>query len=327
MAAQDQRIRLNFPFLVEPWFSPRIWGTRDLSGWYPGKTALPEPVGEAWLTGPQSQALLPGARRELDALVREHAGELMGQEWREAREFPLLIKLLFPHDRLSVQVHPGDDYARRHGLGRGKTEMWYVLEAAPGAKLGIHLVPGASVEDLRRACEDGTAAELLEWIEVRAGDTIFLPAGTIHAIGPGMVLAEVQQQSDNTFRLYDYDRLDATGKKRPLHLEHGLAVAEPRTRGGLVNRAAPRGEPGLLVESAYFRTELDVIHEGSQLEFAQGFRTLVLLEGKARLEWGGPGSGGAIELTRAHALVIPAVAGATRLTGSGKLLRVTLPRD
>lgn len=178
--------------LIEPAFYPRVWGSLDLRGWYPQRSPETEPIGEAWLTSTASA---------------------------------VLIKLLFPHQRLSVQVHPDDRYAAQHGLGRGKTEAWYVVDAAPEARLGIGLRAGARWEDLGAACRAGRSAELLDWRRARPGDVFYIPAGTVHAIGPDCVLLEVQQPSDVTFRLDDY------GRGRALHLEQGLAVARPTDAG------------------------------------------------------------------------------------------------
>ncbi|HEY7854994.1 MAG TPA: class I mannose-6-phosphate isomerase [Terriglobales bacterium] len=184
---------------LTPRFQPRIWGSLDLRAWYPERGVEGEPIGEAWLSA-------PGA--------------------------PVLVKMLFPRDRLSVQVHPDDAYAAAHGLGRGKSEAWYVIEAAPEARLGVGLVAGATARDLESACREGRGAEMLNWITVAPGEVINIPAGTVHAIGGGVVLLEAQQDSDNTFRLDDY------GRGRELHLEHGLAVARATTGGGRVARPA-----------------------------------------------------------------------------------------
>jgi mannose-6-phosphate isomerase len=172
----------------------RIWGRRDLAGPFapPAETAA-EPIGEIWFEGP--------------------GGDDLGAE--------LLVKYLFTAERLSIQVHPGDAAARAAGHARGKDEAWYVLSAEPDAVIGLGLTHRVSREALREAALDGSIAQLLDWRPVRAGEIFYSPAGTIHAIGGGLSLIEIQQNLDLTYRLYDY------GRPRELHLDEGAAVADP----------------------------------------------------------------------------------------------------
>lgn len=230
---------MNGVRVIAPVFHPRIWGSRDLRAWYPERGREPEPIGEAWISPP---------------------------------DCPVLIKMLFPADRLSVQVHPDDAYAATHGLGRGKSEAWYVVAAEPGATLGVGLRPGASWSELEPACRAGRGAELLHWVAVQPGDVVNVPAGTVHAIGPGVVLCEVQQASDNTFRLDDY------GRGRPLHLEHGLAVARA-TSGGLVEHGLTLEQGGLLLDTPYFQLVRHQTRPGWTLPPASGLRWIVNLAG------------------------------------------------
>ena len=222
------------PFRLKPWFSERPWGKKDLQPWY-ADTGTTELVGEAWLTGPQCVVETgPLTGRTLSSVATELGGE-----------FPLLVKLLFPGEKLSVQVHPDDAQAKALGETRGKTECWYVLEAAPGAAVALGLKAGVDVAQLKAAVADGTMETLLEWVPVSVGDMLFVDAGTVHAIGPGVVLLETQQTSDVTYRLYDY------GRPRELHLEKGLQVIRTKTAAGKV---APREMNGFtrLMEQKYF---------------------------------------------------------------------------
>jgi mannose-6-phosphate isomerase len=222
------------PFRLKPWFSERVWGKRDLQPWY-ADTGTTELVGEAWLTGPQCVVETGAlAGRTLASLATELGGE-----------FPLLVKLLFPAEKLSVQVHPDDAQAQKLGETRGKTECWYVLEAEPGATIALGLKDGVGVSDVKGAVAAGTLEELVEWVPVSVGDMLFVDAGTVHAIGPGVVLLETQQTSDVTYRLYDY------GRPRELHLEKGLQVIKPKTAAGKV---PPRVIDGFtrLIEQKYF---------------------------------------------------------------------------
>lgn len=189
----------------------------------------------------------------------------IGEIWFQAsNELPLLVKLLFTSDYLSVQVHPGDAHARVHHDSPGKTEMWHILRAEPGAKVALGLRERITPERLRETALSGEIMDLLNWIPARAGDTFFVPAGTIHAIGGGLVLCEVQQHSDVTYRLYDY------GRPRELHLEHSMAVACLEPGPAAVE---------LPVECAYFRTErLDV--KGSWLSASPSRNAIyIALEG------------------------------------------------
>lgn len=218
------------PFHLQPVFEGRTWGRQSLSPWYPTAplSTTGEPIGEAWLTGPECIAGDgPYAGTTLGTIAKDHTSELLGAASCDA-EFPLLVKLLFPDAKLSVQVHPNDEEARSCGVRRGKTECWYVLEAAPDATVACGLRPGVSIDDLRTAIANGTAEDLLVHLPVRKGDMVFVDAGTVHALGPGVTILEVQQTCDTTYRLFDY------GRPRELHLEKGLAVSKISTRAGKV---------------------------------------------------------------------------------------------
>lgn len=324
------------PIVAEPYFSPRLWGSRDLRPFYPARQDEAAPIGEAWLTAERCRlALAPDL--SLGALAAAAAPELLGPLPAGAAplspgEFPILVKLLFPHDYLSVQVHPDDAYARRHGFGRGKTEMWHVLQAAPGARLGLNLLPGKTLGQLAEACRAGRSRELIEWLEAAPGDTFFVPAGTVHALGPGLVLCEVQQQSDSTFRLDDYGRRDEHGQLRALHLTHGLAVAQPRTAAGRVARHLRPEQGGRLATSPYFQVEKHVLHGGAAVAWPAGFRIVVPLAGELALAAaqtaGAPSPVGASPpLPVAHAVIIPAASGAWEMRGAGTALDITLGKD
>lgn len=204
------------------------------------------------------QKLTPGIRDKVwgspltEPWLKNPEGRKIGEIWFAAPEIlPILVKFLFTSDRLSVQVHPDDAYAQAHGEVRGKTEMWHVLRAEPGAAVGVGLREPVPQELLRNAALNGAIVDILKWIPVRAGDTFFVPAGTIHLMGGGLVLCEIQQFSDATYRLYDYQRQP----ERPLHLEDALAVAHLAPAEGR-RRATPIGEGRqLLAECEYFRTE------------------------------------------------------------------------
>ena len=272
------------PFRLKPWFSERVWGRRDLRPWYTD-TGTTELVGEAWLTGPECVV---------------ETGELEGRTFASVAqdlggEFPLLVKLLFPNEKLSVQVHPDDAQAQTFGEVRGKTECWYVLEAEPGAAVALGLKDGAGKEQVAAAIADGTMESLMEWVPVSVGDMLFVDAGTVHAIGPGVVLLETQQTSDVTYRLYDY------GRPRELHLEKGLAVMKAKTQAGKVK---PREMDGFirLIEQKYFSVDRYDLGKMDEVRVSmEGRGCLVGLKGTASVIT----PGDEVELVPGQAVVIP----------------------
>lgn len=286
------------PFRLVPFFSPRPWGSMDLSPWYHQK--LTEPIGESWLTG--EQCLIdsgPFSGKSLAHLVSEQPSEILGPEGsRTEKAFPLLIKLLFPHEKLSVQVHPDDRIAKEMGQPRGKTECWYVLRADPGATIALGLREGTTTEAIRRAVADQTLEELLNWIPVAVGDLFYVDAGTVHAIGPGSVLLETQQTSDLTFRLYDY------GRPRELHLESALRALKLKTAAGKV---PPHDYPDHveLIRRRYFVVERHDLAagEGKPIKNTTGTaHSWVALSGSARIEAEGSEP---VPLELGRAVVVP----------------------
>jgi mannose-6-phosphate isomerase len=292
------------PFRLKPWFSERVWGKLDLRPWY-AETGTTERVGEAWLTGPQCVV-------ETGAL----AGKTLGSVAAEmGGEFPLLVKLLFPAEKLSVQVHPDDAWAQKLGETRGKTECWYVLEAEPGAAVALGLKPGVDAEVMKASIADGTMEELLEWVPVSVGDMLFVDAGTVHAIGPGVVLLETQQASDVTYRLYDY------GRPRELHLEKGLQVMKAKTAAGKV---PPRVKDGFtrLIEQKYFVVDRFEVPSGEVKVGFDGPGCLVGLVGSGVVRFGGE----ELELMVGQAVVVPAGSCPLVVRGDGlRFMRCVAP--
>ncbi len=235
------------PFRLAPYFRTRPWGFQDLRPWYDYRTTG-EPIGEVWLTGEMCIAETgPLAGQTLKAITAEHTQELLG-EAAAAGEFPLLVKMLFPKEKLSVQVHPDDALAQKNGYPRGKTECWYALDAKADASVALGLVPGTTPEEIRAAIHDATLEKYLTWLPVNKGDMIYVDAGTVHAIAPGSVILETQQTSDLTYRMYDY------GSARELHVDLAMEAARMTTRAGKV---APleEGDHSVLVNEHYFRME------------------------------------------------------------------------
>ena len=224
----------------------------------------------------------------------------MPGEWRGTRlastvQFPLLVKFIFPSDKLSIQVHPDDAYAAAHeqaGGGRGKTEMWHAVSAEPGAKVLIGLKPGVTKERFLEFLAAHKLEELLEAHDVKTSDTFFVPAGTPHTIGPRMILCEIQEYSDLTYRVDDYGRVDAHGKTRELHIEKAMEVMDfSGSQGGkvaLVSLSAESGNRKLLVACQYFATERWEFRATVQSESNRArFELFVVLDGTGYIHWNG----------------------------------------
>jgi mannose-6-phosphate isomerase len=276
-----------------------------------------EPFGESWEVSDHALhrsvvATGPWAGRSIRDLMEQERGALLGPAAEAYETFPWLVKFLDACDWLSVQVHPDDNAVRRLWPGEGgKTEAWFVVDARPGSRIYAGLLPGIDEDRLRAALATGTVAECLHHFEPRAGDFVFLPAGTVHAVGGGVLMAEIQQTSDATFRLFDWNRRDKEGKSRPLHVEEALACidwergpVEPIRPGGLGSEGLgprlPVHQP--LVRCAYFH--LDYLHQGEP--FACGgegkLQALVVVRGRGRWDLAGQGE----EMQAGQAWVLPA---------------------
>ena len=322
------------PARLEPIFSPRPWGALSLAPFFPEKTKLPEPLGEAWLTGNDCVfASGPYAGKKLADAWREMPAEWKGASKSGNGSFPLLVKFLFVEDKLSVQVHPDDEYAARHEQatgGRGKTEMWYAIRAREGAEVMVGLKASVDLEKFRRSIADGTTENCLEHIPVHAGDAIFVPAGTAHTIGPGLVLCEIQENSDITYRVYDYNRRDARGQARALHIEKALAVMRfGKQKGGKVEPVRVECDSATttyLAACRYFVTEKWVFDKKTAPNVQPGrFELLIFLEGSGEIHWRDERA----EYRPAQVWLIPAALGAYELKPASRseLLRTYVPDD
>jgi mannose-6-phosphate isomerase len=234
------------PIQLMPIFRERLWGRESLAPYFP-ITPHNERIGEVWFTCEEN---LTSLGRNLGQLMTDHP-EILGRgtDPRHPGVCPLLLKLLFTNDRLSVQVHPDDDYAETHHQTLGKTEAWYVLDANPLGKVALGFRETLSRKKLREAAQSGEIERLLDWRHVATGDVIYVPAGTVHAIGEGVTICEIQENSDITYRLYDF------GRGRELHLDNALDVARLGRHKHLVtpiNLADWRDE---LLVCRYFRME------------------------------------------------------------------------
>ncbi len=317
------------PFKLTPYFQTRIWGFDDLRPWFEHQAAAGEPIGEVWLTGAKcSVATGPLGGQNFAAAVREHAHAILGPAFAAEAEYPLLIKVLFPREKLSVQVHPDDTLAQQKGEPRGKTECWYALEAKPDAQVALGLKRGVSADEVRAAIAGNTMEELLAWLPLATGDMVYVDAGTVHAIWPGSVILETQQTSDTTYRLYDY------GRPRELHVEASLEAMRMDTAAGKVQpRKGARGET-VIVDEQYFRVEhwngdaaglsAAASEPGPQLLFVAGGTLRI----ERRSEPGRSEQGQSFEpftLERCELAVIPAESLAWEARGEAEVMRI-VPR-
>jgi mannose-6-phosphate isomerase len=265
---------------------------------FPDKVNLTEPLGEAWLTG-------------LDCKISsgQFAGKTLAQAWSEMdsawrgldfvgdAEFPLLLKFIFPKDKLSIQVHPDDAYAAVHEKaagGRGKTEMWHIVSAKPGARLLAGLNPGTTKEKFCAALANHQLEELFQSHEAHPGDTYFIPAGTPHTIGPDMVVCEVQEYSDLTYRVYDYGRVDGSGRQRELHVEKAVDVINFDSRPVSKVQTKETVVRGIklwehLIDCQYFEATKfqtdNYIHLKAIPKSPKQFQLWVFLEGEGTIDW------------------------------------------
>ena len=330
-----QTIETPGPLLLEGSLHETIWGGRRLAE-VAGKR-LPDGarVGESWETAVESIVRNgPYRGNTLGELTRLFGAALVGSRAIElfGHRFPLLTKFMDAQDQLSVQVHPNDDYAAAHENGKlGKTETWYVLSAMPGAQLVYGLAHDCQPEEVRAAIEASRLEGLLNTFEAREGDVIYVPAGTIHAIGAGIVLYELQEYSDVTYRLYDYGRLQSNGMPRELHIDKGLDVMRytklPEERATPVEVAfsGDAGSRRVLSGSRYFvLEELDFDGQASGATDGTSCHILSILSGDCTIE----SDADAVHLTLGDTVVVPAAVGASPVVGEqARLLRSYVPME
>jgi mannose-6-phosphate isomerase len=327
------------PLRFVPYLRPMVWGGRRLEKW--GKP-LPtsEPYGESWdlsdhLAHASVVASGPLVGQTLRRLMEQERDAILGPKQSSLHTFPWLVKFLDARDWLSVQVHPDDRQAERLWPGEGgKTEAWFVLEAAQGSRIYAGLLPGVNEEHFRGALAAGKVAECLHQFAPRPGDCVFLPAGTVHAVGGGVLMAEVQQTSDATFRLFDWNRRDASGKSRTLHIEEGMACIDwrlgpvmPLRVDEFLGESSSAGPSGFmsrpLVSCEFF--QLEYLQSSDPFACGGGGRmqVLIILSGSGRLS-----AGSQEEVTaQGQVWLLPAQMSAEqcRPSGSMKALLCTLP--
>lgn len=321
-----------YPLQFQPEFKERVWGGRALEQF--GLTPPEGHIGEGWMIADHPNGTTKVINGALAGKGLDEVREQLGTAWlgtkgvsEKGGRFPLLIKLLDCNDDLSVQVHPTDDYEALPPGELGKTEMWYVLDAKPGAHIIYGLNEGVDRAVLKEALENGTVMDTLRQVPVEAGDTFFIPAGTVHALCAGVVVAEIQQNSDTTYRIYDYNRPGLDGKPRELHVEDSLNVTAYEGAGATTmktNNATP-GEWLKLAECPYFVVEKGIVTDRWELStHADSFTILVVCEGNGTLEWDND-TQEKIELSAGQCYLLPANLGSYTLDGNTTVLRSYLP--
>jgi mannose-6-phosphate isomerase len=291
------------PFRIEPRFVGRVWGYTDLHPWY-DRVSSGEPIGEVWLTGDECEvATGPCAGRTLGDVFHEFPEAMLGEGTQSSVESPLLIKVIFAREKLSVQVHPDDRLAQKYGQPRGKTECWYALDAEQEACVAAGIKPGVTMKQVAEEIENGTLENSLNILSIARGEMIYVDAGTVHAIWPGSILLETQQNSDITYRMYDY------GRGRELHIEKSLEAARLDTRAGKVPPKVMEDRT-ILVDADYFCVEqipIEVSRSSTTLvgigEMTPGLSYLFAAAGSGRLS---SPSFGSVDLPERGIVAVPA---------------------
>ncbi|WP_211746687.1 type I phosphomannose isomerase catalytic subunit [Paenibacillus sp. Marseille-Q4541] len=322
-----------YPLQFQPEFKERVWGGRALEQF---GLAIPEGhIGEGWMIADHPNGTTKVLNGDLAGSGLDEIRETYGRNWlgtkgvsEQGGRFPLLIKLLDCNDDLSIQVHPTDDYAGLPKGELGKTEMWYVLDAKPDAKIIYGLKENVTHDELRDALENGTVMDTLQEVSVEAGDSFFIPAGTVHALCAGVVVAEIQQNSDTTYRIFDYNRPGLDGKPRELHVEDSLNVTVFKNTGATsmkTNQAVP-GEWLTLASCPYFVVEKGIVSGSWNLTTSEdSFTILVICEGSGQLIWGENGDNSSLDLEAGQCYLLPSNLGSYKLEGNTTVLRSYLP--
>lgn len=308
------------PIKTLPTFQDYLWGGERLKTRYGKKTDL-TPIAESWELSCNAHGLsrVAGTGEALKSFLARQDQSFLGSSYDFSRDFPILIKLIDARQNLSLQVHPSDEYALAHEGCYGKTEMWVVVDCDPGSMLYYGLNRDCTEQELRGAIETGAMEDYLNKLLVRPGDVFFIPPGTIHAIGAGILLAEIQQNSDITYRLYDYGRRDANGNTRRLDIDRGLAVCNLKAQ--LPNRDRPASKGGVeeLARCPYFTTDRvrcdGVMHFSTS---AAQFETLLVTDGQLRLR----ADAWELPLLAGECAVLPANLGAYTAEGHCEYLRI-----
>jgi mannose-6-phosphate isomerase len=317
-----------YPLLMRPALHTKLWGGRKLEEILGKSLPTNEPYGESWElhdTATVANGTLAG--RTLGDVLGEYGHDLVGPNNDPSAGFPLLAKFLDAADWLSIQVHPNDTQARElDGEPRGKSEAWYVLVAEPGAQLIMGVQPGMLTERLAQAIQENTLEGHLVYVNIQPGDVLPVTPGTIHALGPGLLIYEIQQSSDLTYRLYDWGRMGLDGAPRPLHVEKSLAVANLHSLPEIKHTGGNTMPVVDIVQTPYFATLLHQMNprNGTRITLdTQGrqFHILTSIEGKVAIETGDT----QLDMSMGQTALIPACVGRYTLSGEARVLRSFQP--
>ncbi|MBC8471806.1 MAG: class I mannose-6-phosphate isomerase [Planctomycetes bacterium] len=311
-----------YPLKFRPIYKQRIWGGQKLREVFDKDLPAGEKIGESWELADllEDKSVIANgelAGQTLQSAIEKYHKEITGDK-NFSGAFPLLIKFLDAQDVLSVQVHPDPDTCRRMGRGQPKTECWYIISAEPGAVIYKGLKEGVTKEQFTEAIEKGTVADMLVKIPVEVGQCHFLPSGTTHAIGQGLLIAEIQMPSDTTYRVFDWNRVNDTGKSRDLHIEEALESIHFDSSGDNLSVT----KMGRLVDCEYFK--VDKGHQGKNCELlisAGQMKTLIIISGSGTIT----GAGDRVEFAAGDTLLIPAIyEGVMRFAEDTQYLTVTI---
>ncbi len=324
----------NQPFMLAPVGKDYLWGGSRLNDDF-AKNIDMSPLAETWecSTHPDGASIVASGEftgKTLRDVLKSHP-EFIGTHPETSGELPILIKFIDAKKDLSVQVHPDDEYAREHENGSlGKTEMWYVLDAAKGARLIYGFYNDTDEETIRRSLEQGTIEKYLRKVPIQKDDVFFIPAGQVHAIGAGALIAEIQESSNLTYRLYDYDRTDKNGNKRELHIDKALRVANLKRSGEpkqpmRVLKFRPGIASEFLCRCKYFEVSrlllnTERVRESVSIQAgSNSFRVLLCTEGCGMYFW----DGGSLPFYKGDCLFLPADSVSVRMHGAAQLLEVS----
>ncbi|MDT9724625.1 class I mannose-6-phosphate isomerase [Xylanibacillus composti] len=318
-----------YPLKFQPDFKERVWGGRALEQF---GFAIPDgAIGEAWTIADHANGRSTVANGELAGKGLDEIRAELGSAWFGTKgasakngRFPLLVKLLDCQDDLSVQVHPNDHYERLAEGELGKTEMWYILDAAPGATIIYGLKKDVDRDAFAKAIAEDRIMDVLETVPVKTGDAFYIPAGTVHALRAGVLVAEIQQNSDTTYRVYDYNRPGLDGKPRELHIEDSLNVTAYGDSGASRMETTLSGSHSWLklAASPYFVTEKGQVDGRWELSATpDSFVIHIICDGSGFIAW----EGGSLEVKRGDSLLVPAALGSYALEGKMTVLRSQLP--